>query len=96
MKRPTKNTEFYKPLERPAKYPLELTDALHICLWSETGEYKWTIAYWENGKEGYELRFVGGRPLDKRVKWADLKVVIKQGQSMADNRWTPEARKAKP
>ena len=27
-------------------------------------EYCWTVAYWNKGKEGYDLQFVGGRPFD--------------------------------
>ena len=85
-----KNTKHYKPLEEPRAYPLELNENLHICLWDEKGEYKWTIAYWQKDKEGYFLVFVGNRPLEKRVKWKKLKSIIRQGQAIADKRFSEE------
>jgi len=89
MKEP-KSTKHYKPLETPTAYPLELNENLHICLWAENGEYKWTIAMWIRGKEGYSLEFIGGRPLDKRVKWKAFKKLIKQGQKLADKKFDAE------
>ena len=89
MKEP-KSTKHYKPLETPTAYPLELNENLHICLWDEKGEYKWTIAMWSKGKEGYSLEFIGHRPLNKRVKWKKLKSIIKQGQAIADKRFSKE------
>ena len=71
-------------------FPLELTDDLHICLWSESAEYKWTIAYWVKNKEGYDLQFVGNRPLSERVKWKTFKNLIKKGQKKADKKWKKE------
>lgn len=85
-----KKLEHYKPLENPTAYPLELNENLHICLWSEDGTYKWTIALWHKGKEGYSLEFVGSRPLDDRVKWKKLKAIIEQGQAIADKRFDQE------
>ena len=85
-----KKLEHYKPLENPPAYPLELNDDLHICLWSEDGTYKWTIALWTKGKEGYSLEFVGARPLNERVKWKKLKAIIEQGQAIADKRFDAE------
>ena len=85
-----KNTKHYKPLETPTAYPLELNKNLHICLWDKKGEYKLTIAYWQKDKEGYFLVFVGNRPLEKRVKWKKLKAIIKQGQAIADKRFSEE------
>lgn len=89
MNEPTKNQRYYKPMEKPRMYPLELNQ-LDICLWDDKGEYKWTIAMWDKTKEGYELRFVGDRPLDKRVNWHNLEAVIRQGQLLADDRWQRE------
>jgi hypothetical protein len=74
----------------PNAYPLELTKNLHICLWSEDGTYKWTIALWHKGNEGYSLEFVGQRPLNDRVKWKKLKKIIKQGQAIADKRFAEQ------
>ena len=89
MNGPTKHREWYKPLESPPQYPLELRakskySSLAIVLWSEDGTSCWTIAWWTKGCEGYELSFVGDRPLDKRVKWKAFKRCVKQGQKIAD------------
>ena len=67
-------------------YPLELNADLHICLWDEKGEYKWTIAYWQKDSEGYDLHFVGDRPMDKRVDWRNFETIVRQGQIMADKK----------
>ena len=85
-----KKLEHYKPLESPNAYPLELCEDLHICLWDEEGKYKWTIALWAKGKEGYSLEFIGARPLNERVKWKKLKAIIEQGQAIADKRFDAE------
>ena len=95
MNGPTKNREYYKPLESPPQYPLELRakskySSLAIVLWSEDGTCCWTIAWWTRGKEGYELSFVGDRPLDKRVKWKAFKRCVKQGQKIADEMFRKE------
>jgi hypothetical protein len=45
---------------------------------------------WSKGKEGYSLEFIGHRPLNKRVKWKKLKSIIKQGQAIADKRFSKE------
>jgi hypothetical protein len=87
MDKPSKNARYYNPMEKPTMYPLELTDDLHICLWDSKGEYKLTVAYWIDGEEGYDLHFVGDRPLDKRVDWQAFKSVVRQGQLIADNRF---------
>ena len=87
MHGPVANLKYYKPLENPTRYPLELTEDLHICLWDEAGKSKVTIAYFVEDKEGYDLKFVGDRPLDKRVKWKHFKKLIKQGQKMADKKF---------
>ena len=87
MDGPTKNTEHYNPLNHPKRYPLELDNRLHICLWGETGQSTWTTAYFVNDKEGPELKFVGDRPLDRRVDWDDLRVVVELGYCIAKERW---------
>jgi hypothetical protein len=87
---PTKNHEYYRPLESPPQYPLELRKCpfngrLEILLWAESGEHCWTIAAWNRTWEGYELQFVGDRPLDERVKWKAFGKCVKQGQAIADD-----------
>ena len=82
-KQPT-DLRYYQPLERPRRYPLELTENLHICLWSKNGKLKWTIAYWQRLNDGYNLHFVGNRPLDLRVNWEHFRELIALGQVIAD------------
>ena len=86
MKKPM-NCKYYNPQETPIQYPLELTEELHICLWDKEGKYKWTIAYWVEDSEGYDLKFVGDRPFDKRVKWKPFRQLVKQGQKIANKQW---------
>mgnify|MGYP001577330234 CR=1 FL=1 len=81
---------YYKPIERPRRYPLELNDGLHICLWSEYGKFKWTIAYFLEDSEGYDLKFVEDRPLDERVNWSHFRELIVQGQRLADELFISE------
>lgn len=45
-------------------------------------EYCWTVAYWNKGKEGYDLQFVGGRPFDVDGKL--FMKLAKQGQKILD------------
>lgn len=82
-----KNREHYKPLESPRMYPLELDERLHINLWSEDGDHKWTIAMWVEDKECSELRFLHDRPFDPRVNWHDFEAIVRQGQVLADRRY---------
>ena len=82
--------EYYDPQEVPTAYPLELTSGLHVCLWDAAGLYKWTIAMWVVDREGYDLRFIGGRPFDSRVDWSRFGEVVGQGQGIADARFAAE------
>jgi hypothetical protein len=84
------SSKHYSPQESPPMYPLELTSNLHICLWDEYGQYKWTIALFEHGREGYSLRWVGDRPLDPRVDWEKFGEAVRQGQRMADELFKQE------
>ena len=78
------STKHYNPMEEPTRYPLELTQDGHICLWDEEGGYKWTIAMFVPHSEGgFDLHFVGDRPLDKRVKWKHLRKIVKQFHATA-------------
>ena len=84
---PAKNNAVYQPQEYPTRYPLELTPDLHICLWDSAGEYRYTIAYFRDDKEGSELHFVGDRPLNERVNWSHFRELVQQGQSLANLRF---------
>jgi hypothetical protein len=90
LREPVANRRYYQPLEKPRRYPLELNDTLHICLWSEDGKFKWTIAFFYKGKEGYNLHFVGDRPLDSRVNWDHFRELVILGQRLADQRFEQE------
>ena len=46
-------------------------------------EYCSTVAYWNEGKEGYYLQFVGRRPFD--VDGEIFMKLAKQGQQMLDD-----------
>jgi hypothetical protein len=80
----------FQTVEKGRRSPLELTHDLHICLWTELRDYKCTIALWTKHKEGYEVRFVGDRPLDGRVNWKDFEKLIRKGQAIADAQWSRE------
>jgi len=82
-----RNCEHYRPLEKPTRYPLELSANLHICLWAEDGTHKWTIAYFLRSKEGYDLHFVGDRPFKSRVNWDHFRECAVQGQRIADEKF---------
>lgn len=90
LKEPVKNNEYYKPIENPRRYPLELGEDLHICLWSEGGGYKCTIACFVRDDEGYYLKFVGNRPLDTRVNWDHFRELVILGQRLADERFSKQ------
>jgi hypothetical protein len=81
----------YHPIETPHRYPLELNRDLHIYLWSESGKTKWTIAYFIGYKEGYNLHFVGDRPLDSRVNWDHFRELVAQGQKIANEQLIKDA-----
>ena len=91
MEEPTENLRYYDPQETPRMYPLELTPSLHVCLWDELGKYKWTIALFDKDKDGTFLRFIGDRPLDKRVNWANFEVCVRQGQLIADRQYMEDS-----
>jgi hypothetical protein len=84
------NKRYYNPVERPRRYPLELREDHHICLWSEDGKFKWTVALFEKGSEGFSLRFIGDRPLDSRVNWEHFRELVILGQRLADEAWERE------
>jgi hypothetical protein len=87
LKEPVKNQEYYKPIENPRRYLLELGDDLHICLWSDDGKFKWTVAYFVVDSEGYNLHFVGERPFDQRVNWDHFRELLILGQRLANERF---------
>lgn len=45
-------------------------------------EFCWTVAYWIKEKEGYNLKFVGGRPFN--VYGELFMKIAKQGQILLD------------
>lgn len=61
-------------------------DRAEIVKWANDmnkKEYCWTVAYWNKGKEGYDLQFVGSRPFDVDNKL--FMKLAKQGQQMLDD-----------
>jgi hypothetical protein len=55
-----------------------------IVQYSHLEKNHWAIAYWIKDKEGYNLQFVGRRPLDKEVNIEDFFKLISEGQNMLD------------
>lgn len=54
-------SEEYKVLFKAGLY--EFDNRLHICYKEDSGN-KFSLAYFEKTKEGYDLKFVGGRPFE--------------------------------
>lgn len=50
---------------------------------TEKKEYCWTLAYWNKGEEGYDLKFVGNRPFD--IDGELFMKLAKQGQQILDD-----------
>ena len=46
----------------------------------------YTLAYWVRDGEGYDLRFVGGRPLEDSVNWERFGKLAKRGQKILDKK----------
>lgn len=81
----------YHPAFEEARKPknweegyLELVEDRHICLWSEDRTFKWTVAFFHKGRDGFDLHFVGDRPLDARVNWDHFRELVVIGQRLAD------------
>lgn len=89
-----KHNRYYNPVENPRRYPLELCDDHTICLWSPDGTTKWTIARFCKDREGYELHFVGDRPLFSRVNWGHFRELVVHGQALADEQFEKEKESA--
>jgi hypothetical protein len=48
-------------------------------------EYRYTILFYEKGREGYEIRFIGSRPLEFTYKDKDILWELMQyGQTVLD------------
>lgn len=86
-------SEHYRPQNKPTRYPLELAQNLHIDLWAEDGSHKWSVAYFQDTKEGPELHFVGARPFDERVRWKHFGELARQGQTLAEKRWRKKVKR---
>lgn len=84
------NKGHYHPQESTPRYPLELDKRLHINLWSDNGEFKWTIAFFIFDDEGPEVRFVGDRPFDERINWEHFHELLEQGQGLANRKFNED------
>lgn len=52
---------------------------------SETlGKFCYTLAWWVKGSEGYDLHFIGSRPLDPEVDRVYFWELVKYGQKICD------------
>jgi len=61
---------------------------IEIIKWFEGDKRCLTIAYWEKGKEGYDLKFAGDRPFE--VKPALFFRIAKSAQEYLDNEFEEE------
>jgi len=68
----------YRPIERPQRYPLELSESLEIYLWSEDGKFRWVVARVAISKDAVNLRICGDRALDRRVNWQHFRELYEQ------------------
>ena len=59
----------------------KLQTHLEICEWGE--DSRWVIAIFRPRKEGFDLEFVGERPLADTVDWEQFKKVVKLGFRLA-------------
>jgi hypothetical protein len=57
-----------------------------VVKWERKDEdqYCYVLAYWEEGKEGYDLHFVGTRPFANDVSPSIFMSLAKTGQSLLD------------
>ncbi len=82
--------QWYKPVENPPRWPLELRATVNgpeILLWAEDGRHGWVIASWRYGSEGPNLYWVSDRPLDPRVNWTHFRELVATGQRIAQEVW---------
>ncbi len=61
-------------------------DHAEICQWGDKNGHKWTIAYFQPHSEGYDLKFVGERPLVKGVRWLEFKKLVRLGYDLLRKR----------
>lgn len=50
----------------------------------EASHGNYTIAYWEMGKEGFDLRFVGNRPFNEEIEQTEFWRIAELGQNILD------------
>lgn len=58
-----------------------------IVRWQESetlGKFCYTLAWWIKDREGYNLQFVGPRPLDSEVNQDYFWELVKYGQKICD------------
>ena len=49
--------------------------------------HNYTLAYWEQDDEGFDLRFVGGRPFKDEVDWNTFSQLIRLGDILLTDEW---------
>lgn len=50
----------------------------------DNNDLRYVAAYWERSKDGYDLKFVGGRPFDAVVGRGSFMALAKHGQQLLD------------
>lgn len=98
-----RSKEYLSKIEVASFYPLELrlNDKEYLCnleivYWkrdSSNKDFCYTLAYWAYTREGFELKFIGSRPLDAGVRWPDFGKLVRLGQHIADDFYYQEQSK---
>ena len=57
-----------------------------IVQWAKHSTHCWTVAYWDEGSEGYDLRFVGDRPF--KCDPETFFVLARMGQDFLQQYWS--------
>jgi len=60
-----------------------------IVKWFDNKSY-YTISYWVQDTEGYDIRFVKDRAFGNDINWQDFKMLLELGQDILDYNFNKE------
>ena len=60
-------------------------ETIEISQWGNDNSYRWVIANFERGEEGFWLKFVGDRPFRNDVNWLNFGKLAREGQKILDD-----------
>jgi hypothetical protein len=77
-------------LEMRAATPLNSDkEYFEIVKWTTTTtRHCYTLAVFDQDKEGYNLRFIGNRPFDDKIRSTDFWAITKMAQAILDLFWS--------